>query len=557
VKYGKLFIPLANNMQQGSFGNLLFVLALGCPVAGVFTLISDSVIKEWHVTPPKAEICENALDDDGDGQIDLNDPDCICADARPVSLIPNPSFEEKECCPQDRSQLDCAKTWIQASEATTDYLHVCGWKGWNALPPPLPFPDGEAVVGFRNGRYASNRVPNWKEYAGACLNAPMKAGTTYLIRFNIGFTRPEHSPPLDIVFYGTTDCKFLPFGTGNTDFGCPTNGPGWAELGKVYASGQNEWQLKEIQISPGTDIHAIAIGPDCQPVNTFFDTYYFLDNLVLADEKAFGLVINPIGNLCSDTFSLETLNIPGRRYQWFKEGVALVGETMPRLKVKTGEGDYQVRISDGTGCKVTPPFLYRKPFTQTRNRAYFCKGSDFGFNGARIRVPGEYLDTLRSKNGCDSIVVLDLFEIDDMSDTLQVKIFPNEFYQAEGKKFRTPGQHTLRLRSVYGCDSLVVLQLSHYNVYFPSAFSPNGDGINDKFNLMGGTDLVLISSLRVYDRWGGLVFERQGISPDGRDGWDGTVAGRAAPPGLYAFIATVKMDDDGERPFSGTVQLMR
>lgn len=545
-------------MQHGILGSFLaFLLVIACPTAGCFTLLSNLLAKKWQTTPNAVEICENALDDDQDGWIDLNDPDCICADSRPVSLIPNPSFEEKLCCPETRSQLDCAKTWIQASEATTDYVHLCGWKGWNAMPPPLPFPDGEAVVGFRNGRYASNSAANWKEYAGACLNAPMKAGTTYLIRFNIGFTRPEHSPPLDIVFYGTSDCKFLPFGIGNPDFGCPTNGQGWTELGKVYASGQNEWKLKEIQISPKADIHAIAIGPDCQPVNTFFDTYYFLDNLVLADEKAFGLVVNPVGNLCSDTFSLETLAIPGRRYQWFKEGIALIGETMPRLKVKTGEGDYQVRISDETSCKVTPSFLYRKPFTKTDERAYFCKGSNFTLNGASISRPGTYLDTLRSKDGCDSILTLDLVEIDNTRDTLQVKIFPNEFFQAGGKKFGAPGDHNLRFRSVHGCDSLVLLQLSFYKVYFPSAFSPNGDGINDKFNLMGGSDLSLISSLRVYDRWGGLVFEKQSFSPDGQDGWDGMVKGRPAPVGLYAFTAVVKMDDNQERPISGTVQLMR
>lgn len=544
-------------MQLRIYGNFFFYLILGFPAAGFFVLNAGLELKKTLIARQGVEICENALDDDQDGLVDLNDPDCICADTRPVSLIPNPSFEEKECCPDNRSQLDCAKTWIQASEATTDYVHICGWKGWNAMPPPLPFPDGEAVIGFRNGRYASNRAPNWKEYAGACLNAPMKAGTTYLIRFYIGFTRPEHSPPLDIVFYGTTDCKLLPFGVGNPDFGCPTNGQGWSELGKVYASGQNEWQLKEIQISPKTDIHAIAIGPDCLPVNTFFDTYYFLDHLVLADEKAFGMVISPSGNPCSDTFSLETLNIPGRRYQWFKEGIALPGETMPRLKVKTGEGDYQVRISDGSGCKVTPPFLYRKPFAQTRKRSNFCQGSNFLFNGVPISRPGEYLDTLRSKNGCDSIVMLDLVEISDTRDTLQIKVFPDELFQAEGKKFRAPGSHTLRLSSVYGCDSIVVLQLALYQVYCPSAFSPNGDGINDSFILMGGKDLELISSLRVYDRWGGMVFERKSLLPAMQEGWDGTVKGQPSPAGIYAFTAVVKMDDSRERPISGTVQLIR
>ena len=39
------------------------------------------------------EICDNAIDDDNDGLIDLNDSDCACILVEPVSLIPNPSFE--------------------------------------------------------------------------------------------------------------------------------------------------------------------------------------------------------------------------------------------------------------------------------------------------------------------------------------------------------------------------------------------------------------------------------------------------------------------------------
>jgi len=72
------------------------------------------------------EICNNAIDDDGDGLIDLNDSDCACADIMASSLIPNPSFEDMNCCPQFEAQLDCAVDWIQASVPTTDYVHTCG-----------------------------------------------------------------------------------------------------------------------------------------------------------------------------------------------------------------------------------------------------------------------------------------------------------------------------------------------------------------------------------------------------------------------------------------------
>ena len=68
------------------------------------------------------EICDNGIDDDGDGFVDLNDDECDCEGFGGVieSLIPNPSFEDMDCCPTFHSQLDCATTWLQASGATSD-----------------------------------------------------------------------------------------------------------------------------------------------------------------------------------------------------------------------------------------------------------------------------------------------------------------------------------------------------------------------------------------------------------------------------------------------------
>ena len=89
------------------------------------------------------EICDNAIDDDGDGFIDLNDDECVCDAALPSSLIPNPSFEDRTCCPTMNARLDCAVGWIQASNPTTDYVHTCGhYLGNTSIPAvaPQPFP---------------------------------------------------------------------------------------------------------------------------------------------------------------------------------------------------------------------------------------------------------------------------------------------------------------------------------------------------------------------------------------------------------------------------------
>jgi gliding motility-associated-like protein len=78
------------------------------------------------------------------------------------------------------------------------------------------------------------------------------------------------------------------------------------------------------------------------------------------------------------------------------------------------------------------------------------------------------------------------------------------------------------LLTVVGCDGK--------NVYLPNTFTPNGDGINDKFYVRS-TSLASLKYFRIYDEWGKTVFETSDLS----QGWDGTVAGRAAPIGVYVY----------------------
>ncbi|HMP30646.1 MAG TPA: hypothetical protein PKD85_13660, partial [Saprospiraceae bacterium] len=112
----------------------LFNICNALSLVLLISIIYPRKIFDALASPQMKEICDNAIDDDNDGLIDLNDPDCTCDIIKPISFIPNPSFEEMECCPNTRSQLNCATTWIQASEPTTDYVHTCGWMGWPEFP---------------------------------------------------------------------------------------------------------------------------------------------------------------------------------------------------------------------------------------------------------------------------------------------------------------------------------------------------------------------------------------------------------------------------------------
>ena len=431
------------------------------------------------------EICDNAIDDDGNGLIDLNDPACNCSMPEPPSLIPNPSFEDRGCCPSGNSQLNCADTWIQASEATTDYYHRCGYFMRDQFPVPLPIPDGDAYIGFRNGRFTRNPNPNWKEYTGACLLAPLEAGNQYTFQFYIGFVDPIISPAMNVVFYGTTDCANLPFGDGDREFGCPTNGPGWISLGSAQVSGSNTWNQYEITVTPQEDITAIAIGPNCRRLNLDINPYYFLDNLILANTELFGPIIEEIGHPCSSDFTLRATEKKNAVYQWYKDGIAILGATGRELQVRQEEGEYQVVALRDSTCLLSSVFNYVVPEFSANAAVQICPGDIYTFGGQQIDSSGSYTAIFQSRDGCDSTVFLDLEVLSEAFDTLEAYFLKGERYQIGSYAFDKPTEAELGFTSTLGCDSLVFLKLEEYPIYIPNAFSPNGDGINDSFQVFG------------------------------------------------------------------------
>lgn len=518
----------------------MLLLGLGCSTGTLFG--------------QQLEICDNALDDDGNGLIDLNDPACICQPPEPTSQIPNPSFEEINCCPSGNRQLSCADTWIQASEATTDYYHRCGYFMREEFPVPLPLPDGDAYIGFRNGRFTRNPNPNWKEYTGACLLSPLEAGTQYTFQFHIGFLDPTTSPPINVVFYGTTDCSNLPFGVGDREFGCPLNGSGWKALGHVRVSGNNTWTQYEITTTPDENIAAIAIGPECQVVNLSVNPYYFLDNLILADAELFGPTINEVGHPCGLDFALRASAKAGATYQWYRDGIALIGETGRELQVKQKEGNYQVLTSTSTTCLLSTSYIYQIPRFSTTADISICPGDIYSFGDQQLNTAGTFTHTFQNTNGCDSTVLLNLTVVSDVQDSVEAYFFKGETYRMGPYHFRAPTQTVLRFVSSLGCDSLVNLQLMEYPVYIPNAFSPNGDGINDSFQVFGRADLVTIRSISIFNRWGTLLFRQQGGE---HFEWDGFAGGDEVNAGIYLYLVELLLEDGREKILSGDIAVIK
>ncbi|MES2543842.1 MAG: T9SS type B sorting domain-containing protein [Bacteroidota bacterium] len=320
------------------------------------------------------ENCNNGIDDDGDGMIDLNDSECVCnATSTVSSIIPSPSFEDHSGCPDAPSELEYATPWIQATtNATSDYMNNCGFVFPSITDIGLGnFPDGDGIVG-------AIILDNYKEYIGTTLLSTMQAGTNYQFTLNIAslmvasdastpipFIGVAILEPVNITLYGCNNGANIPVVTATSpDLADPT----WIEIGHVTYTPSSTWNDITILVTPTIDINAIMIGgptvvpPSYESSNLPFDAYpYFVfDSLILNKADAFGVNVTQSGNFC-DTNLVLTANItttvsPGVTYQWYKDGIAIIGATNSTYLVPNGAvnlGNYSVKVTDGTSCYVS------------------------------------------------------------------------------------------------------------------------------------------------------------------------------------------------------------
>jgi gliding motility-associated-like protein len=115
--------------------------------------------------------------------------------------------------------------------------------------------------------------------------------------------------------------------------------------------------------------------------------------------------------------------------------------------------------------------------------------------------------------------------------------------------------------SEFGCeatDSLTVrVRCNGDSVFIPNTFTPNGDGLNDYF-FPRGKGIDHISSMRIFNRWGELVFERQNFPiNDEKSGWDGSFKGRQLPPDVYMYSISTRCESGEPVSWKGDITLIR
>ncbi len=107
-------------------------------------------------------------------------------------------------------------------------------------------------------------------------------------------------------------------------------------------------------------------------------------------------------------------------------------------------------------------------------------------------------------------------------------------------------------------DSIQVRVNKIRPIFIPNAFTPNADGNNDLFTIFGGSAVREIKSIRIFDRWGTLIYEGNNLPKnDDSQGWDGTYRGESMSSAVFAYVIEVVYIDNEVVQFEGDVTILR
>jgi gliding motility-associated-like protein len=264
---------------------------------------------------------------------------------------------------------------------------------------------------------------------------------------------------------------------------------------------------------------------------------------------------------------------------------------------------YSITVTDNTNCTATSSAIVNQPQAlalNIGNDAVVCNGnsvlldagsgfSSYSWNNSAtsqtisIQVQGLYQVTVTDNNGCTATDGLNISassgaNVDLGSDITiyageSAGIFATVSGGNTGSFIWSPIDYlscsnclntvasppvntlyTLTYTDAIGCiskDSININVLSVGEVFFPTAFSPNGDGNNDIYRAAGSG--IKQFRMGIYNRWGEKVFESNNFL----DGWDGYYHETPQPMAVYVYTAKVTLLNNQTKEYKGSITLLR
>ncbi|MCS7036521.1 MAG: gliding motility-associated C-terminal domain-containing protein [Saprospiraceae bacterium] len=289
----------------------------------------------------------------------------------------------------------------------------------------------------------------------------------------------------------------------------------------------------------------------------------------LVPDGVSSVVENSVGN-----FHMGVLNggpKTGCRYGYFSDfgGVVFRRENVSFCRGRkvqvhglniTDEGVYYSARTNKEGCdtlyEVVAQFL---PLPVKRDSIWLCPGASVIIGGKEYTQPTIINDTLKGvREECDTLraTVLSFYPPAPSflpADTVLCSgdvinfysPYPNTVWNdiKTGERYtvNAPGRVVASFNDVNGCPNRISSEVrwccSEKGFYIPNAFAPNSGGLSRDFCVYPTGECSQFL-LRIFDRWGSLLFET--TSPDRC--WDGTFRGKPMPTGVYVWVMEVYSD---------------
>ena len=269
--------------------------------------------------------------------------------------------------------------------------------------------------------------------------------------------------------------------------------------GLVYtwspAAGLSDSRIANPLAAPGATTSYVLTtnhdGGGCVDTDTVVVTASIIDTLLQLTGSAM---------FCTDSGDSAILRVkPTESIQWFKDGRIITGATRPEYRA-TQTGEYYALLFNSDGCS-----------TNTVKQNIVIDQPRPGIN-----YPVEYA-------------------IIDVPFSLEARQFGDSVLWSPGTWLNTPTSYTpfftgsseqlytIEIKTNSGCitiDTQLVRTVKNAEIYVPTAFTPNKDGLNDFLRpIIRG--IKEIKYFRIFNRWGQLLFETK----TNQQGWDGTISG--------------------------------
>ncbi len=253
-------------------------------------------------------------------------------------------------------------------------------------------------------------------------------------------------------------------------------------------------------------------------------------------------------------------------------------------------GEYLKVMTTSEGCdSIITVSLTVLPDTEREMRDTICEGETYAFGELDLFAAGIYFDTIMNSNGCDSLIVLDL-EVGENLTRINVEeelelnygetiilepevkggdLINNEWTEVDMflsdalvLDYLVHDDEWIYFESTndllcVALDSVFIRSILEIDIYFPNIISPDGDGVNDLFNI-GASATVASSQLSIYDRWGNpLYIGARTTDRNIESGWDGTYRNEKVAIGTYAYIVEVEFINGETKIYTGDVGVIR